>query len=147
MHNGQSSMKRKAHAGIIREILGKYYFPHIYRTITDSIFLPEIKKGLRLWVAVFSVILVLFIIGRGYQAYFLSQEQKKQESMREKIYKEIAYWEGVTSTNQGFRDAYFMLALLNYRIEERDRAIFYLNKALLLDPNFERGRELERLLK
>ncbi|MBI4100491.1 tetratricopeptide repeat protein [Candidatus Microgenomates bacterium] len=111
-------------------------FPSIYRRITEK----------KIWLAVASVVIgvAILIVGADLQKNI----QKKQdiEKERVKIAKEIEYWEKTIEKYKDFRDAYFQLAVLNYRLGELEKAKPFLQKTLELDPNFEEGRELEKLV-
>lgn len=74
-------------------------------------------------------------------------ELQKLKNEREKIIFEINHWEKVVTNYKDYRDAYFKLAVLEYQLGESEKSKNYLNKALELDPNFEKGRELERILR
>lgn len=63
-----------------------------------------------------------------------------------KVLNELVFWQKEIGERPNYRDAYFKLALLNYQLKDFDKANEYLKKTLSLDPNFEKGRELEKLL-
>ena len=73
---------------------------------------------------------------------------RKQEidKERQEIIKEVKFWKGVVAEYKDYRDAYFKLALLAYRLGDFKASKFYLEKALDIDPNFEKGRKLEGIL-
>ncbi len=71
-------------------------------------------------------------------------ERIKNEPQR--VRGEIAFWEKVILDKPDYRDAYLQLALLNYQSYEKDKAKFYLGKAIELDPNFEPTKELQKIL-
>lgn len=64
-----------------------------------------------------------------------------------KIRNEISFWEKVVVDKPDYRDAYLQLAILNYQIYEKEKAIGYLKKAQEIDPNFEAIKSLEKILK
>ncbi|MBI1982220.1 MAG: hypothetical protein HYY87_02955 [Candidatus Levybacteria bacterium] len=114
----------------------KKKFPSIYRRITETKFLV-IAASVLIGVA---VIIVGADVGKNIQ--------KKQniEKERIKIAKEIEYWEKTIEKYKDFRDAYFQLAVLNYRLKNAEKAKDYLKRVFELDPNFEEGRKLEKFL-
>lgn len=128
--------------------------PKIYR------FIPEpIKRHLskysrrkvfnvyRQTLKVFTVfIFVIVIIVLGYDLYNNVQDKKKIDLERAKITREIDFWESFVTKNQDYRDAYLQLAILEYRVRDYSKAKFYLNRALSIDPNFEKAKEMERVL-
>lgn len=116
----------------------KWEFPKIYRTITER--LNSTKIGLILF------ILIIAIVISGLDLYKNLQNKQKIDQERQEIISEIKFWQGVASKYQGYRDAYYQLAVLEYRLKDFDKAKFYLKKVLVLDPNFEEGRRLHRFL-
>lgn len=73
-------------------------------------------------------------------------EIERNERSREEIESEIIKWERIISEKHNYRDAYFRLAVLNYQTFKNDKARQYLEKAMVLDPNFEEGKRLRELL-
>lgn len=68
------------------------------------------------------------------------------ESQRNEIYSQLQYWEKIVEKYKGYRDGYFELAVFNYRLNNTEKAKDYLKKVLKLDPNFEQGKELGKVL-
>ncbi len=68
------------------------------------------------------------------------------KSQRSQLEKQIVYWENVVAGHKNYRDAYFTLALLEYKLGNNVKARMYLDKTFYIDPNFEEGRKLEQLL-
>ena len=69
------------------------------------------------------------------------RELQQIQSERQKVAKEIEYWEDVVAEHQDFRDGYFKLALLEYRLGNTNRAEYYVQKTLALDPNYKPARD------
>lgn len=113
-----------------------FRFPSIIRIFTDKHFLVT-AVSLVLIVAVFIVSLDL---------YKDVKDQQKIEKERKDVISKIQYWQGIVNKYKDYRDAYFQLAVLEYRLKNFAKAKFYLDKSLSLDPNFEKGRELEATL-
>jgi len=65
---------------------------------------------------------------------------------RQKIETEKEYWVGIVTKHPNYRDGYFKLALLEYQLKNYNESRTHLEKTLQLDPNFEKGRELEKIL-
>lgn len=93
-----------------------------------------------------SVALLVVVIVQGITFYALWQEKQALTSTREKLLGEKVYWEGVVQKYKGYRDGYFQLALVEYRLKNKEKAKEYLHEVFLLDPNFEEGRKLEEIL-
>lgn len=122
-----------------KQDLKRFKFPRISRFITE-------RAGYERIAIILSLILIIATGFIGYQLYVNFQEKQKLDAEREKISQEIEHWQGIISKYKNFRDAYFQLAVLEYRVGEFEKAKSYLKKTLELDPNFEKGRELEKLL-
>lgn len=112
-------------------------FPSIYRIFTD-------KK--MVGIVVLFVALFAFIGLAGAQTYRHYQEKEKVLSERKEVLAKISYWQNVVTEKKGYRDGYFQLAVLWYQLGQNVKAQIYLSEALKLDPNFEEGRKLEKVL-
>ena len=83
------------------------------------------------------------------ESVVIYQEFKTMEiaqQKREKLLSDVAYWESVVAKRKDYRDGYFQLAVLEYRLGDKEKANAYLQEVLKLDPNFEEGRKLEKVL-
>lgn len=118
--------------------------PKIYRFISDR---RKVFNIYRQSLKTFTIfIFIIAIIVLGLDLYKNIQEKKRIDFEREKINKEINFWQSFVSKHQDYRDAYLQLAILEYRLRDINKARFYLDKSLAIDPNFEKGRELENAL-
>lgn len=144
MSKSKASVKKplKRRAVIVALPKTKRYFPSYSRVI------PEISLeafALDRWVLVgfASGVLLMFVIVLGVDLNnnMLALDKVKEERVRQA--KEIAYWEDIVKKYSNYRDGYFKLALLTYQLGEKDEARVYLQKALVIDPNFAEGRALE----
>jgi hypothetical protein len=98
-------------------------------------------------VAIFSAIFFFSLI--ILESLQISQNLKKQadvKQQKDRIVYEISFWQQVVSAHPQYRDAYFMIALLQYRLGDIVSSKGYLQKAMSIDPNFEKGKELEKIL-
>ncbi len=111
--------------------------PNIYRYITDK----------RIWVGVICLIIVIAIGLKTLDLYKSIIQKQRLDKERQKIAKDIEFWQNTTQKYPDYRDAYFQLAILEYKIKNIDLAKKYVQKALELDPNFEAGEKLESVLK
>ncbi|MBI2031588.1 MAG: tetratricopeptide repeat protein [Candidatus Levybacteria bacterium] len=132
----------------LKYITLKLKFPRIYRFITEAPVIKHLKKfQKRLIVAGF--LTALFIGGIVYVSLDLYRNLRNKtelERERESIVNQIKNWQSITEEYKGYRDAYFQLAILEYRLKNFDKSREYLQKTLSLDPNFKEGRELELIL-
>lgn len=114
----------------------KAKLPRIYRFITDhSLFL----------ILLLSVFLFIFVLA-GMDLVDNIKKSQAIESQRNEIYSQLQYWEKIVEKYKGYRDGYFELAVFNYRLNNTEKAKDYLKKVLKLDPNFEQGKELGKVL-
>jgi|SRR5579859_6674970 len=113
------------------------YSPNISRFITEKWFLLSLLSGVLLGSI---IILSVIIHTRG-------EEKQILEQKRAIIQKEIIFWQENTRKYPGYRDAYFQLALLEYQLGNSQFSQDYLNKVISLDPNFDKARQLEKILK
>lgn len=111
-------------------------FPNIFRIFTEKHFF------------VFLILVILSVaISIAFVNLYKDIDRKDRiEKERHEIAKEIEFWKGVVAQYSDYRDAYFNLALLEYRLGDFKGSKFYLEKVLDIDPNFERGRELQEIL-
>jgi len=125
----------------------KNYFPNNLRFITEHFVLKFIHKHRRSLLIGFTAILIILAISGVsidlYRNYKVNQELMQE---RNKIEDQITFWQSVSGKYPNYRDGYFELALLNYRLKKLDKTQEYLNKALKVDPNFKEGRDLEQKL-
>jgi len=112
-------------------------FPNIFRFITE-------RKYFIAFLVLFVISLAIIIV--GVNLYKNISEKEEVDKERRGIIKEVEFWKEVVSEYKDYRDAYFQLALLEYRLGDYKASGFYLQKTFELDPNFEKGRELERIL-
>jgi tetratricopeptide (TPR) repeat protein len=114
-------------------------FPRIYRFITES---------WKLLVSSFvSCLIIIAIADQGFSLYQSLQTEKKLREERGQVEKEIVFWKNSLRQYPNHRDIYFRLATLEYRLGNTDAAAENLQKTLKIDPNFEKGREMEKLIK
>lgn len=138
-------------------------FPSIYRIITENKLFKKLKElEFRLilqakhkkyvyyfFVALTLIISTFLIIGIlmfGIKFYKLSNEYTKLRSERISLEQKINFWQSIANKYEGYKDAYFQIALLEYRLGNFKKSQEYNKKALLLDPNFEDSKKLEFLL-
>lgn len=75
------------------------------------------------------------------------KKQKILANEKIKVLDSMLFWQSEVKKKPDYRDGFFTLALLSYQLKDFDKANENLGKALSLDPNFEKGKELEDLLK
>lgn len=113
-----------------------FKFPNIIRIFTEKYFLSSLVY----------FVLVVIIISVGLDLYKVVSQKEELDKERQEVISQIQYWQSVVNKYKDYRDGYFQLAVLEYRLRDLSASKFYLKKALSLDPNFEKGRELEKVL-
>ena len=127
--------KIRSHPSSWREWL---QFPNNLRIIPDTPFgsLTAIVWNKYFMVSFVSTFLAAAVMVQGIdltrQVRTLEQLRLEREQMR----REVVYWEDVVRKHQDYRDGYFRLALLEYRLGNREKAKAYLDQTLMIDPNY-----------
>lgn len=118
-------------------------FPSNFRFITEYSFSREksqqIKIGL---VSVVSFFILTLIFLQGVVIWYTIQQREVVAQQQVQLQQQVEYWKGVASKYQGYRDVYFRIASLQYRLGNIDESQKYVKKALELDPNFSAGHVL-----
>lgn len=145
-------------------------FPNIYRFITEkkqgflkiskklnflnkSISLPyqskldKYAKELSVFFTVFAISSLLIGIAiLSVDVYSGLKQKRAVELEKKELVSQIELWQSIGQRYSNFRDAFFRLAILEYRIGDFDKAKYYLEKTLVLDPNLKEAEELEKIL-
>lgn len=113
-------------------------FPRIYRVITEQwkIILCSFVSGL--------IIIAIMLQGLILQKNL--QIERGMKADREKTVAELGFWKSKLSEYPNYRDLYFKIANLEYKLGRTEEAKLNLKKTLELDPNFKKGREMEKQL-
>lgn len=129
--------------------------PKNYRTITDSLrrfnlinkgnskLISKLKFEGLVSLYVITIFAIIFLI---FDLFGNIQRQREINFQKEKIQSEIKLWEDIASKFKDYKEAYYKLAVLEYQLGNIDKAKIYLNKSLYIDPNFEKARELKKIL-
>lgn len=138
-------------------------FPKNYRFITESkVFVTISNYWFRLsnqskvqkffkWTSIALVALTIAVLIFGISIFSLSLSKYYQSYMqisseRQSIQSQINFWQSVSNRYEGYKDAYFRMALLQYKLGDIKNARENNRKALLLDPNFIDAKKLEDVL-
>jgi len=65
---------------------------------------------------------------------------------RQQIQDKINFWQSIADKYEGYKDAYFQMAILDYNLGNFKKAKLDDQKALTLDPNFEDAKNLNAVL-
>lgn len=123
-------------------------FPNISRFITEEVVakVRSIVKTPAFFIHIFSGIILLAI---AFQASTMLHTWKQFSSMQQqeaKLYQEVSYWQDITKRFANYRDGYFSLAVLYYRLGNDVKARENIEKALSIDPRFEQGLAFAKLV-
>ncbi len=118
-------------------------FPRNLRLITEHSFSEAQSRNIKVALAsAFSVFLLGIIFLQGVSLWYTLQQREALTHQRILLQDEVKYWEGIAVKYQGYRDAYYRIASLQYTLGNVGEAQEYIKKALELDPNFSEGRVL-----
>ncbi len=93
------------------------------------------------------MVLFLTVITAGLSLYSHLQQKKDLDNRKSVIVSQIQVWQEIVGKYKDYRDGYLTLAILEYRLGDNDQARLYLKQALSIDPNFEKARDLEKILR
>ncbi len=123
----------------VKEDKGKQ-LPSISRSIPD-----KLKTDHLVFLGgILCILTAILIVSVDLYSNYKLQRQLTNEKI--KVLNEMVFWQNEVKSRPDYRDGYFSLALLNYQLKDFDKASENLNKVMILDPNFEKGRELKNLL-
>jgi tetratricopeptide (TPR) repeat protein len=138
-------------------------FPRIYRIITENKFLkiPEklwfrlpkqskLKKTVViLSITAFFILALCFVLAigvLGVKFYRNLTLYNKLNLQRENLQNQANFWESVSQKYSGYKDAYFRMAVLYYQLGNFKKAREENQQALLLDPNYDDTKSLQKIL-
>ena len=115
--------------------------PSNYRKIPDKFRTDDFVFILGILCIFIAIIVILASL------YINIGEEKSLVSEKERVLVEKAFWENEIEKKPDYRDAYFSLALINFQLNDKDKSRENVQKTLEIDPNFQKARDLEELLK
>lgn len=115
-------------------------FPRNYRIIPEKL----TGDGFAFLTGFLFILASIFVVSLDLYSNYTKNQALNNEKI--KVQNELVFWQGEVEKRPNYRDAYFKLVLLNYQLKDFDKAKEYLKKTLNLDPNFEKGKEMEKLL-
>jgi tetratricopeptide (TPR) repeat protein len=133
----------------------KREFPNIYRFITERLsfrlsWQPKLSKFAFLALASASILIsFVLVVGIGFfglKTYQNLNQVMQISNQRQNLQGKANFWQSIINQYDGYKDAYFHKALLEYNLGQFDKAKEDNSKALLLDPNFTDAKKLESVL-
>jgi tetratricopeptide (TPR) repeat protein len=118
-------------------------FPKNLRFITEYAFSQGQSYTIKV---ILTSIISLFLLGliflQGVSILSTIQQQKLLAQQRQQMEDQVKYWEQVANKYQGYRDVYYRIAAIQYKLGNISESQAYVKKALELDPNFPEGHVL-----
>lgn len=94
----------------------------------------------------FILYLLLFVAFLSYIALDLYKQHQNLKQARMQEISRFHYWEKIVVAHVNYTDAYYQAALAATRLNEKVKAVKYLDHALILDPNFKDAEKLRQEL-
>jgi tetratricopeptide (TPR) repeat protein len=133
-------MKRKLPLPQVQTIA---LFPKNLRFITEYKFSVAQSYTIKvILTSAISLFLLSLISLQGIAIWNNINQQQVQIQQRQQLQNEVKYWEGIAAKYQGYRDVYYRIAALQYKLGNISESQKYVKKALELDPNFPEGHVL-----
>jgi tetratricopeptide (TPR) repeat protein len=118
-------------------------FPKNIRFITEGKFSERQSREIKVFlVSLASIFLLALIFLQGVTLWYNLTEQQTLVQQRAQLQNEALYWEGIANKYQGYRDVYYRIAAIQYKLGNYSESQKYVKKALELDPNFPQGHVL-----
>ena len=118
-------------------------FPKNLRFITEYAFSQSQSFTIKvLLTSVVSLFLLGLIFLQGVAIWYTMQQRELLAQQRLQTENEVKYWENLANKYQGYRDIYYKIGALEYKLGNIPESQKYVKKALELDPNFPEGHVL-----
>jgi tetratricopeptide (TPR) repeat protein len=118
-------------------------FPKNIRFITEYSFPDSQSKHIKVaLVSIISIFLLTLIFLQAITFRDNLMQQQFFSQQRIQLQNEVSYWEQIANKYQGYRDVYYRIGSLEYKMGNVKESQEYVKKALELDPNFPEGRVL-----
>lgn len=127
----------------VTALRNRKYFPSIFRFIPEYTFSRRTAYYGKLIIISFAA--TLLCLGIIQQSMTIDQNVQKLKQIRlerQQIAKEIRYLQTLEGEYAGYRDMYYRIAVLEYKLGDINHSKQYIQKALAVDPNFREGRVL-----
>jgi uncharacterized protein HemX len=118
-------------------------FPRNLRFITEYTFPEAQSQYIKVvLVSIFSIFLLALIFIQGMTLWYNIKQRETLKQERLQLQNEVTYWKEIANKYQGYRDVYYRIASLQYKLGNVKESQVYVKKATELDPNFPEGNVL-----
>jgi tetratricopeptide (TPR) repeat protein len=127
-------------------------FPKIYRIITENKHYKKFLASKRVFyilsgfIVFVSMIITIGVVIFSVKLYENTSILIGLTNSRRGLASEVSFWNSISQKYEGYKDAYFQIAILEYKLGNFKKAKEANLKAILLDPGFEDSKKLEVLL-
>ncbi len=90
--------------------------------------------------------MLLILTGFNINKYIDSQKVLGTSVDTSPLQEEKSYWQNLITDNPTYTDGYLELAKINFELGNKVEALNSLNKAIVLDPNSNKIREVQKIL-
>ena len=127
-------------------------FPNISRSFTELFNLKrgfKSKKRKKIFTALIlstSIFFLALILLLSVVLFNLLEKRDQIAQQKASFMSQVSFWQNIIVERPDYRDAYFELSILEFKLKDINSSKFYLEKALTLDPNFKQGIEFQKTL-
>ena len=111
-----------------------------YRRITEGLPQGSYFARFTIFILVSLSVILVFYLGFSYLQYAQINENRKR------IVDSLLYWENVVGEHPNLTDGYYNAAVFAAELGDKGKAIKYLDKAIELDPSFDKAKLLQQQL-
>lgn len=104
---------------------------------------PLLKRNLYSYFALFLLLAGIFLT---IAAYILAVKYTAVRQRREVLLDELGKWERIVAVHPNYPDAYFKAAYYAFEVRDLRKALSYVGKSLVLDPEFSAAQKLKKLI-
>ena len=127
--------------------LKKPQFPRNYLRITENKdFLQILIVFKKMTIVFIFAVLIIFILIFVFDLYKNFVKNQQVQTQRQKLTHEINIWKNFSEKYPNYKEVYFQIAVREYELGDFGKANSYLQKTLLLDPNYNEALKLQRIL-
>ncbi len=126
--------------------------PKVFKFPSISLTIPEKMLGLSFLSPVFIIafivsflIMAIGIVGNDLRNNFTKLSEVNKE--RAVTQAQIIEWKGALNSYKNYKDGYYMLSVLEYKLGNYQESFEYIKKALVIDPNYKEAKILLERLK